>query len=146
MRSLGVEWGGASVLAEWLRLPEMAAAGAVGPGPAAAVVFWLQYGESKPQGSSLGGSEDLLAALSWYFAVRAETAAGWGAREPEPLVVDAEQTVRLDADRRRWLAPLSEADRAARQVELGSLLENVLDLARRLAKAESKPVAAQPGD
>jgi len=126
---------GASVLASWLQLTEMAAAGAVGPGPEAALEFWLQYGESEPRGEELGGSEDWLAAVSWYYAVRAEMAAGWGERGPEPLAISAPQAIRIEADRRRWLGSMSEADRSARQAELGALVEDVLKLAQKVVPA-----------
>lgn len=127
------EVAGASVLVDWLQRPEMVAAGAVGAAPAAALTFWLQFGASDQRGEFLGGSEDLLAALSWYYAVRAETAAGWIGEATAPLAVDEPTAARVEDDRRRWLAPLTEADRAARQAELDGLLADVLHLARRPA-------------
>ena len=122
----------AEVLVSWLKLPEMAAAKALGPGPAAALEFWLQYAESQPAGDQLGGPEDLLAGLDWYDAVRATTAAGWGERGPEPLLVGKLEQDRVDLDRKRFEAPLNEAERTARQAEFAALLDEVLELADAL--------------
>lgn len=124
----------AQPLAELLQDRVLVDAGAYGPGPAAAVEFWLQYAAAPADPDVVGGQEDLLAGLTWYQAVRARTAAEWGERGQYALVVSNELMLRLDADRRRFEAEVPEvAVRSARMTEIVRLGEQVRRLILRLA-------------
>lgn len=99
----------AQVLADFLGETSIVQRGAVGPGPEAAVRFWLEYARAPLE---LSEDADLLAALSWYFSLRQRAAAEWGERAAHPLVLSNDLLERLDGDLRRWTA--AHPDEAAR--------------------------------
>ncbi|MBI5831493.1 MAG: hypothetical protein HZB16_04175 [Armatimonadetes bacterium] len=87
-------------LVDLLMDEKMAAAGAVGPAPQAAAAFALAIAQQPAAGpgETLSGGEDLLGALSWYFAQRGRTAAGWGDKPQVGLAPDAALSARLADD------------------------------------------------
>jgi hypothetical protein len=126
-------WPPARLLAELLTDPALVAAGATGPGPQAAVEFALQAAAgAQPASAVLSGPEEQLAVLTWYFVVRSRTAAAWGARAIEPLVLSDDLKARLAAEFERGGAP---AQAMAKSPEWTALCAK----ARALAAGAKRP-------
>jgi hypothetical protein len=118
-------------LADLLKDSAMVGAGAKGPGAEAAVTFALQLDAAPAAGDVLSSSEELLAALDWYFRLRAHAAAKWGDAPQGPLNVDSALEVRLGADLQRVGAG---ANLAARQAAWKELCGKVREMATAAAK------------
>ncbi|MCC7495415.1 MAG: hypothetical protein IT204_23900 [Fimbriimonadaceae bacterium] len=119
----------AGLLVDWSGLQVCQELGAVGVGPAAAVEFWWQYQAVARAADQIGGQEDLLAGLTWYFATRARLAAGWTAGE-QPLRLPAERQAALDEQRRRFERQGEAAARDAQLAGWARLSDEVLTLLR----------------
>lgn len=118
----------------------MTDAGATGPGPQAAVEFWLDYASAPADPELVGGQEDLLAGLMWYFVKRARTAAAWGQRGDYPLVVDNALRQELTADRLRFETAVPDAEaRSGKLTELLKVSDQIRRLTEQLSGAASQP-------
>lgn len=116
---------------------KMTAAGAVGPAPRAAAAFALGMAEQPTTGpgESLSTGEDLLGALSWYFAQRSRTTATWGTAPADALAPDAALSARLAED---LVAAGTRLNLAQRRAEWDLLADKVKLLAPSL-KPRSTP-------